>query len=142
MQKMLYQELWKSSETRSIEYGVSEPSIQRQGSRRIIVELPGVAREEEAKQLLQGTALLEFELVKDPQMSISVMYSIDNVLSGKSISDSTQSDTTTNQGKNKNNSTTAKNDTSIEDTSKQLSKEEFAKEHPFFSIVVPNRTQL
>ena len=40
------------------QYGVAEPSIQRQGSRRIIVELPGVAREEEAKQLLQGTALL------------------------------------------------------------------------------------
>ncbi len=36
------------------QYGVSEPSIQRQGCRRIIVELPGVAREEEAKQLLQG----------------------------------------------------------------------------------------
>lgn len=32
------------------QYGVSEPSIQRQGSRRIIVELPGVAKEEEAKK--------------------------------------------------------------------------------------------
>ena len=40
------------------QYGVSEPSISRQGSRRVIVELPGVAKEEEAKQLLQGTALL------------------------------------------------------------------------------------
>ena len=30
------------------QYGVSEPTIQRQGSRRIIVELPGIAREEEA----------------------------------------------------------------------------------------------
>ena len=35
------------------QYGVAEPSIQRQGTRRIIVELPGIAREEEAKQLLQ-----------------------------------------------------------------------------------------
>ena len=118
------------------QYGVSEPSIQRQGSRRIIVQLPGVAREEEAKQLLQGTALLEFKLVKDPQFAISVMYAIDNVLSGKSISDSTQSDSTTaDKSSNKNSSTTAKNDTSAEDTSKQLSKEEFAKEHPFFSLV-------
>ena len=31
-------------------------------ARRVIVELPGVAREEEAKQLLQGTALLEFRI--------------------------------------------------------------------------------
>jgi len=51
------------------QYGVSEPSIQRQGTRRIIVELPGVAREEEAKQLLQGTALLEFRLLKDPELT-------------------------------------------------------------------------
>jgi SecD/SecF fusion protein len=117
------------------QYGVSEPSIQRQGSRRIIVQLPGVAHEEEAKQLLQGTALLEFKLVKDPQFAISVMYSIDNVLSGKSISDSTQSDTTSEKSSNKNNNAETKNDTSQEDTSKQLSKEEFAKEHPFFSLV-------
>ena len=116
------------------QYGVSEPSIQRQGSRRIIVQLPGVAHEEEAKQLLQGTALLEFKLVKDPQFAISVMYSIDNVLSGKSISDSTQSDSTSAKSSN-NDKATAKNDTSTEDTSKQLSKEEFAKEHPFFSLV-------
>ena len=117
------------------QYGVSEPSIQRQGSRRIIVQLPGVAHEEEAKQLLQGTALLEFKLVKDPQFAISVMYSIDNVLSGKSISDSTQSDSTSSKSSDNKNNATAKNDTSTEDTSKQLSKEEFAKEHPFFSLV-------
>ncbi len=117
------------------QYGVSEPSIQRQGSRRIIVELPGVSREEEAKQLLQGTALLEFKLVKDPQFAISVMYSIDNVLSGKSIIDSTKADSTSAKGKNAKNNKAAKADTSTEDTSKHLSKEEFAKEHPFFTLV-------
>ena len=62
------------------QYGVSEPTIQRQGSRRIIVELPGVAREEEAKQLLQGTALLEFRLLKEPEFTISVMQKIDESL--------------------------------------------------------------
>src|SRR5208283_933835 len=41
------------------QYGVSEPSIQKQGGNRIIVELPGVSREAEVRQLLQGTALLE-----------------------------------------------------------------------------------
>ncbi len=62
------------------QYGVSEPSIQRQGSRRIIVELPGIAKEEEAKQLLQGTALLEFRLVKDPDFTYQIMERIDKAL--------------------------------------------------------------
>ena len=121
------------------QYGVSEPSIQRQGSRRIIVELPGVAREEEAKQLLQGTALLEFKLVKDPEFTVSVMKNVDNVLAGKEISDTTKSDTSETKSKNSKNNKTAKTDTSSEDTTKQLSKEEFAKEHPFFSIVRINQ---
>ncbi len=46
------------------QYGVSEPSIQKQGSTRFIVELPGVSNESEVRQLLQGTALLEFKLLK------------------------------------------------------------------------------
>ncbi len=119
------------------QYGVSEPSIQRQGSRRIIVELPGVAREEEAKQLLQGTALLEFRLLKDPDVTFSIMQKIDKVLAGKPLEDTTAVDTTKGE-------TTASNDTLASDTgiaandtsNKQLSEEEFAKEHPFFSIAM------
>ena len=49
------------------QYGVSEPNIQKQGARRIIVELPGIAKEEEAKQLLQGSALLEFKFVRESE---------------------------------------------------------------------------
>jgi SecD/SecF fusion protein len=109
------------------QYGVAEPTIQRQGSRRIIIELPGVAREEEAKQLLQGTALLEFRLVKDPEFTISVMQNIDKVLAGKVTEDSTKAD-----------SSVASNDTSAQDTTKQLSEEEFKKQHPFFSIALIN----
>lgn len=47
-------------------YGVSEPSIQRQGSRRIIVELPGIDDPERIRGLLKGTARLEFRLMADP----------------------------------------------------------------------------
>jgi SecD/SecF fusion protein len=115
------------------QYGVSEPSIQRQGTRRVIVELPGVAREEEAKQLLQGTALLEFRLVKDPDFTIAVMQQIDNVLSGKVDADTTlQNDTTAAAD-------TASADTSlasVEETEQEMTREQFAKEHPFFSIAV------
>ncbi len=118
------------------QYGVSEPSIQRQGSRRIIVELPGVAREEEAKQLLQGTALLEFKLLKDPDFTFSVMQKIDKVLAGKPLEDTTAVDTSKSESAA---ADTVASDTNLaeNDTSKkQLTEEEFAKEHPFFSIAM------
>jgi SecD/SecF fusion protein len=124
------------------QYGVSEPSIQRQGSRRIIVELPGVTREEEAKQLLQGTALLEFKILKDPQVAISIMKKIDDVLAGKGVADTSAVAKTETKNKKaiktKNDTSLASNDTAASDTSKQLTKEEFAKEHPFFSVAIIN----
>jgi SecD/SecF fusion protein len=115
------------------QYGVAEPTIQRQGSRRIIVELPGVANEEEAKRLLQGTALLEFRLVKDPDFTFSIMQKIDDALSGKVVEDTTAADTTLA------NMDTAKSETTdtnlaSDTTQKELTAEEFAKQHPFFSI--------
>ena len=99
------------------QYGVSEPSIQKQGSRRIVIELPGISREEEARRLLQGRALLEFKLVKDASFAIPIMNRIDEVLAGK-VTDSTA---------------TAKTDTATNKNQK-LTDEQFAKEHPFFTI--------
>ena len=46
-------------------YGVSEPLIQRQGASRIAVELPGVDEPERVRNLLRGTAKLEFRLTPD-----------------------------------------------------------------------------
>lgn len=43
-------------------FGVTEPSIVRQGGNRLIVELPGVDDEERVRNLLEGTARLEFRL--------------------------------------------------------------------------------
>ncbi|OGV23967.1 MAG: protein-export membrane protein SecD [Stygiobacter sp. RIFOXYC12_FULL_38_8] len=99
------------------QYGVSEPSIQKQGSRRIVIELPGISREEEARRLLQGRALLEFKLVKDASFAIPIMNRIDEVLAGK-VTDSTA---------------TAKTDKATNKNQK-LTDEQFAKEHPFFTI--------
>lgn len=48
-------------------FGVTEPSIQKQGTRRVIVELPGVDDAERVRRLLRGTARLEFRLTADPQ---------------------------------------------------------------------------
>jgi len=44
--------------------GVAEPVIQRQGSDRIIVELPGVDDPDRVKELIKVTAVLEWKLVK------------------------------------------------------------------------------
>lgn len=45
------------------ELGVSEPTIQRQGADRIVVELPGVQDTARAKEILGATATLEFRLI-------------------------------------------------------------------------------
>jgi protein-export membrane protein SecD len=46
------------------EFGTSEPSIQRQGTDRIIVELPGVDNPERIKALIGQTAKLNFHLIE------------------------------------------------------------------------------
>lgn len=50
----------KIIEKRVNELGLTEPVIQRQGERRIIVELPGVKDPEKAIEILGQTAVLEF----------------------------------------------------------------------------------
>lgn len=53
--------------TRVDRYGVTEPSILKQGNNRIVVELPGVEDKERVRSLLKGTARLEFRLAADAQ---------------------------------------------------------------------------
>ena len=47
------------------QFGVSEPTIQAQGERRILVQLPGVKDPERAINLIGKTARLEFKLVDE-----------------------------------------------------------------------------
>lgn len=94
------------------QYGVSEPSIQKQGARRIIVEMPGIAKKEEAKNLIQGRAMLEFKLVKDPEFTFPIMNKIDEILAG-SVQSVSKKDTLLNT---------------------EPTEEEIAKEHPFFAV--------
>lgn len=47
------------------EIGVAEPLVQRQGSDRIVVQLPGVQDTAQAKEILGATASLEFRLVDE-----------------------------------------------------------------------------
>jgi preprotein translocase subunit SecD len=47
------------------QFGVAEPTIQRQGENRILVQLPGVQDPARAKALIGKTALLEFKLLDE-----------------------------------------------------------------------------
>ena len=47
------------------QFGVSEPTIHRQGTNEIVVQLPGVKDPKRAIELVGKTALLEFKLVND-----------------------------------------------------------------------------
>ncbi len=124
------------------QYHVSEPNIQKQGSRRIIVELPGVKDENEVRRLLQGTAKLEFKLLRDPAVTYKVMLSINDYLTGKTEHDTTAivekkteqqaqkpTDALTELLGNQTAATTG-------DTSEQA---KFTKENPFFAFVRPDQ---
>ena len=143
------------------QYGVSEPSIQKQGSRRIIVELPGVSKEAEVRQLLQGTALLEFKLLTEPEISSKVYTAIDKTLAGKPLDDSTAAADSAAKaaGKGKKTIASANKDTTqavasdtnaLTDTTlgaapqqQAKTEEQFKKEHPFFALAgqYPGQTE-
>jgi SecD/SecF fusion protein len=123
------------------QYRVSEPNIQKQGSRRIIVELPGVKDENEVRRLLQGTAKLEFKLLKDPAIVYKVMQSIDDFLTGKVEGDTTaaaEKKVATQQQKPSDalsELTGGQTASSASDTTQEA---KFMKEHPFFAFVRPD----
>ena len=68
------------------EFGVSEPSITRQGDDRIVVQLPGVRDPARARAIVERQALLEFKLVAYPTEerpmpgSVEVISAIDNYI--------------------------------------------------------------
>ncbi len=77
-------------------FGVSEPSIQVQGNSRIIVELPGVDDPERVRELLKGTARLEFHLMADPAELQNAALRVVQHYAGEGLpdADSTASDST------------------------------------------------
>jgi preprotein translocase subunit SecD len=58
------------------QFGVTEPTITRQGDDRILIQLPGVQDPERAKALIGKTALLEFKLLDE-------RGSVEEALAGK-----------------------------------------------------------
>ncbi len=131
------------------QYGVSEPSIQKQGGRRIVVELPGVSNEAEVNRLLQGTALLEFKLLIETDVALKVYEAIDRVLAGKPVEDTTETaaaapDSVTGD------ETTAPDSTLLADADTALlplpednlkAEEQAKKDHPLFYYARPNQQE-
>ncbi|MFN4903361.1 MAG: protein translocase subunit SecD [Ignavibacteria bacterium] len=120
-------------------FGVSEPNITKQGSRRIVLELPGVNNEKEMRQLLSTTARLEFKLVRNNADIVKALYRIDAYLAKSNggsktdtaiaAVDSTAKDTSmkdtsavaAKSDKKKKDTTAVAADTSKKDTSKTAS---------------------
>jgi protein-export membrane protein SecD len=63
--------------------GVAEPSIQKQGKDRLIIELPGLKDEGAAKGVIGRTAQLEFNLLREPAQLERAIMVIDNAVVGK-----------------------------------------------------------
>jgi preprotein translocase subunit SecD len=81
------------------QFGVSEPTIQKQGNDRVIIELAGIQDSERARGLLQSTALLELMIVKDVESTNTIIRQIDNLSSSDNqIGIKSQNDNATNVG--------------------------------------------
>jgi SecD/SecF fusion protein len=76
-------------ENRINKLGVAEPTVQKQGNDRIIVELPGLKDEEAAKNVIGRTAQLEFMLLREPAELDHAITVIDNAMAGKLPKDTT-----------------------------------------------------
>ena len=61
------------------QFGVAEPTIQKQGNNRVIVELAGIQDPERARDLLQSTALLELMIVKDIESTNALIRQLDSI---------------------------------------------------------------
>jgi len=78
------------------QFGLAEPIVQRQGSNRIIIELPGMSDVERAKNLIGQTARLEFKLLKSDEDIKFITDKINFYLSGAkdstAVADTTDTD--------------------------------------------------
>ena len=80
------------------QFGVSEPTIQKQGDNRILVQLPGVQDPARAKSLIGKTAVLQFKLVDDQVVDVPRAIQEgppagDEVLYGRRVDRTTKTET-------------------------------------------------
>jgi preprotein translocase subunit SecD len=71
--------------TRIDQYGVSEPVVQKEGSDRIVVELPGLQDQERAYEIVKGVAFLQMQIADKTQALDKVTSHIDAILKDKGL---------------------------------------------------------
>jgi SecD/SecF fusion protein len=147
--------------TRIDKFGVTQPNIQKLGSGRILIELPGVNDPERVRKLLQGTAKLEFWETYDNKdvfeslIAVNKMLKVAETLNADSAK-TAKVDTAKTKGKDvavitakkdtsakkssllqklENKSKTDTGKTASADTSKSLAKD--AKDNPLFVLLHP-----
>lgn len=79
------------------QFGVAEPTIQKQGNNRVIVELAGIEDSERARDLLQSTALLELMIVKDVESTNAMIRQIDTITASSTAKNSIDEDSEINE---------------------------------------------
>lgn len=72
--------------TRIDEFGVSEPVVQKVGSDRIIVELPGIDDQARAEAVVQKSAFLQFQITDETQALDKVLPRLDQIIKEKGTS--------------------------------------------------------
>ena len=80
--------------TRVDKFGVTEPTLARQGDSRILVQLPGIDDPERVIELMGKVAQLQFKKVREPQEVMSLLETLDKKLKEKQPAPA-QADTTT-----------------------------------------------
>src|ERR671926_960616 len=71
--------------TRIDEFGVSEPVVQKVGNDRIIVELPGIDDTARARDLVERTAFLQFQITDKTQALDKALPRIDKILRDRGV---------------------------------------------------------
>ena len=74
------------------QFGVAEPIIQKEGTNRIVVQLPGLTDRERARKLIGQTALLEFKLVRTQDEAQTIFNRLDAVLASRARAGQVQVD--------------------------------------------------
>ena len=134
---------FKVLRTRIDKFGVASPNIQiQQGTNRILIELPGVNDEQRVRNLLQGSAKLEFYDTHDNFQVYPLLENINNILAS-SLRSETPAQAVTNDSTTQDSSASDENllanlgAATKDSTDTAAVSAELAASNPLFSILNP-----
>ena len=85
----------KTVRTRLEGYGTSETVVEKQGSDRIVVSIPGISDEERARKLVEDQAFLEFKITDKTQALERALPKIDAAIKARGLVARTAADANT-----------------------------------------------